>query len=52
MPSSKKDFNEYKKTMNSQLADVVNENIKLRKWAKKLAFNLEAAGILPTPFEL
>lgn len=47
-----KDFNEYKKTMNSQLADVVNENIKLRKWAKKLASQLEAAGILPTPFEL
>lgn len=47
-----KDFNQYKKTMNSQLADVTNENIKLRKWAKQLARQLEAAGILPTPFEL
>lgn len=47
-----KDFADYKSTMNSQLADVVNENVKLRRWARKLVAQLEAAGILPTPFEL
>ena len=47
-----KDFADYKAAMNSQLADVVNENVKLRRWARKLVAQLEQAGILPTPFEL
>jgi len=47
-----RDFTEYKKSMNSQMTDVVNENVKLRTWAKKLAAQLEAAGIIPTPFEV
>ena len=47
-----KDFEDYKASMNSQLADIVNENVKLRRWARKLVAQLEAAGILPTPFEL
>lgn len=47
-----KEFADYKAAMNLQMQDVVNENIKLRRWAKKLAAQLEAAGIIPAPFEL
>ena len=47
-----KDFDDYKRTTSCQLADVVNENVKLRRWARKLVAQLEQAGILPTPFEL
>jgi len=47
-----KDFADYKATMNAQFADVVNENVKLRKWAKKLVVQLEQAGIIPVTYEL
>lgn len=47
-----KDFENYKISMNKQLEFVVSENVKLRRWARKLIAQLEAAGILPTPFEL
>ena len=45
------DFKAYKAEMTSQLVEVVNENAKLRKWAKKLASQLEQAGIIPTAYE-
>ena len=47
-----KEFRDYKLAMNAQIADVVNENVKLRKWAKKLAAQLEQAGIIPVTYEL
>lgn len=45
-------FKEYKAETSAQLADVVSENLKLRKWAKKLASQLEQAGIVPANYEL
>ena len=47
-----RDFEAYKVAMNDQVADIVNENVKLRKWAKRLATQLEQAGIIPVTFEL
>lgn len=47
-----KEFEAYKVNTNAQIADVVNENVKLRRWAKKLAAQLEQAGIVPAQYEL
>ena len=46
------DFKTYKAETSSQLAEVVSENLKLRRWAKKLASQLEQAGIVPVNYEL
>ena len=46
------EFKAYKAETSSQLAEVVSENLKLRKWAKKLASQLEQAGIVPANYEL
>ena len=45
------EFKVYKAEMTSQLAEVVNENAKLRMWASKLATQLEQAGIIPAKYE-
>ena len=45
-----KEFEAYKVNTNAQIADVVNENVKLRRWAKKLAAQLEQAGIVPAQY--
>lgn len=45
------EFKKYKAETSAQLAEVVSENLKLRKWAKKLASQLEQAGIVPANYE-
>jgi hypothetical protein len=47
----KKDFEEYKRTTNEQLADLASEVVRYRKWAKRLVSQLESAGIVPARFE-
>ena len=47
-----KDFADYKTATSLQIEDIVNENVKLRRWARKLVAQLEAANIIPAPFEL
>lgn len=47
----KKDFDKYKKDMDSQFAVIVSENVKLRAWARKLIKQLEAAGLCPVKYE-
>lgn len=46
------EFKAYKVAMNDQVQDIVNENVKLRRWAKRLATQLEQAGIIPVTLEL
>lgn len=47
-----RDFEAYKVSTNAQIAAVVSENDKLRRWARKLAAQLEQAGIVPVTYEL
>lgn len=47
----KKEFEDYKKAMNTQFALLVNENARLRAWAHKLCKQLEKAQIVPEKFE-
>lgn len=49
--SLRKEFEEYKRTMNSQFALLVHENARLRAWAEKLVKQLEEAQIIPLKFE-
>jgi hypothetical protein len=47
----KAEFDTYKETASAQIADIASENVKLRRWAKRLVAQLEAAGIVPVKFE-
>jgi hypothetical protein len=47
----KKEFAEYKATMNAQVADLASEIVKYRRWAKRLVSQLESAGITPSRLE-
>lgn len=45
------EFDSYKNSTNTQIADIASENVKLRRWAKRLAKQLEEAGMTPVKFE-
>lgn len=45
------EFIAYKDAANVQIADIASDNVKLRRWAKRLMAQLEAAGIVPVKFE-
>lgn len=45
------EFEEYKKMMNSQVASIAHDNVRLRAWANKLVRQLEEAQIIPIKFE-
>ena len=47
----KKEFEDYKKAMNAQFAILVNENARLRAWARALVKQLEDAQIIPVQYE-
>jgi len=47
----RKEFDDYKFSTGAQIADIASDNVKLRRWAKRLVAQLEAAGILPCKFE-
>jgi hypothetical protein len=47
----KKEFAEYKTQMNNQIADLANEIVRYRRWAKRLVSQLESAGITPSRLE-
>ena len=47
----KKQFAEYKREMNAQVADLANEIVRYRRWAKRLVSQLESAGITPSRLE-
>lgn len=47
----KKEFEDYKSTMDAQFAMLVNDNARLRAWARKLVKQLEEAQIVPHAFE-
>lgn len=47
----KDEFDAYKVKTTEQISDIASENVKLRKWAKKLMAQLERAGIKPVPYE-
>lgn len=45
------EFDKYKSTTSLQIAEIAGDNVRLRRWAKRLVAQLEAAGILPAKFE-
>ena len=45
------EFDAYKINTASQIADIAGENVKLRRWAKRMAAQLEQAGIVPVKFD-
>lgn len=45
------EFDAYKTNTAAQIADIASDNVKLRRWAKRLVAQLEAAGIVPVKFE-
>jgi uncharacterized protein YlxW (UPF0749 family) len=47
----KAEFDNYKKSMNSQFTDISAENVKLRNWARRLCAQLEAHSIVPARFD-
>ena len=47
----KAEFDHYKTSTSAQIADIASENVKLRRWAKRLVKQLEEAGISPVKFE-
>ena len=47
----KTEFEAHKISTSSQIADIASENVKLRRWAKRLVKQLEEAGISPVKFE-
>jgi uncharacterized protein YlxW (UPF0749 family) len=49
--SLQNEFDAYKNSTNAQIADIASENVKLRRWAKRLIAQLEAAGIVPVKFD-
>ena len=46
------EFDAYKNSTNVQIAEIASENVKLRRWAKRLVRQLEEAGITPVRFEV
>ena len=47
----KTEFDAYKNSTNTQISEIASENVKLRRWAKRLVRQLEEAGISPVKFE-
>lgn len=47
----KAEFESYKKVMTAQIAEIANENARLRAWANKLVRQLEDAEISPCRYE-
>lgn len=47
----KKEFEDYKRAMNTQFALLVDENAHLRAWAHKLCNQLEESNIVPHRYE-
>ena len=47
----KAEFDHYKTSTSAQIADIASENVKLRRWAKRLVRQLEEAGISPVKFD-
>lgn len=47
----RKEFEDYKKAMNTQFALLVDENTRLRAWAHKLVKQLEEAKVVPHRYE-
>jgi uncharacterized protein YlxW (UPF0749 family) len=45
------EFDAYKNSTSAQIADIASDNVKLRRWAKRLIAQLEAAGIVPVKFD-
>ena len=45
------EFDAYKVSTTQQIADIAGDNVRLRRWAKRLVAQLEAAGILPVKYE-
>jgi hypothetical protein len=45
------EFDSYKNSTNIQISEIASENVKLRRWAKRLIKQLEEAGISPVKFE-
>lgn len=49
--SLKVEFDTYKQSASAQIAEIASENVKLRRWAKRLVRQLEEAGISPVNYE-
>lgn len=49
--SLRNEFDKYKNSTNIQIAEIASENVKLRRWAKRLVRQLEEAGISPIKFD-
>ena len=49
--SLRNEFDKYKNSTNAQISEIASENVKLRRWAKRLVRQLEEAGISPVKFE-
>lgn len=45
------EFDAYKNSTTTQISEIASENVKLRRWAKRLIAQLELAGITPVKFE-
>ena len=45
------EFDAYKSSTTTQISEIASENVKLRRWAKRLIKQLEEAGISPVKFE-
>jgi len=45
------EFDTYKNSTTTQISEIASENVKLRRWAKRLVKQLEEAGISPVKFE-
>jgi len=48
----REEFDKYKETSSVQIADLISENIRLRKWVKALIDQLKAAGMKPINKEI